>query len=183
MGAAIVGGLLAKGSTSQENIIVSDPWEGTREKVKQSLGVRTTASNIEAVHGANVLVLAVKPQVAKSVCQEIAGSWSEGSTKEQLPLIVSIAAGITLDSLAAWFTTSGGQVPKIVRVMPNTPALLGEGASGAFAGAGVSEDEKKLVTTLLESFGKVTEWVDKESLIDVVTGLSGMLMMKHHRIM
>ncbi|RDW80993.1 pyrroline-5-carboxylate reductase [Coleophoma crateriformis] len=172
MGAAIIGGLLAKGSTSQQNVIVSEPWEVNRKKVEESLGVRTTTSNIEAARDANVLVLAVKPQVAKGVCQELAASWSD-SNRQQLPLVVSIAGGITLNALTQWFTVNDGRTPRVVRVMPNTPALLGEGASASFAGAGVSEDEKKLVTELLEGFSKVTEWVDREELIDVVTGLSG----------
>jgi pyrroline-5-carboxylate reductase len=172
MGAAIIGGLLAKGSTSQQNVFVSEPWEVNRKKVEESLGVRTTTSNIEAARDADLLVLAVKPQVAKGVCQELAASW--GNLKgQQPPLIVSIVGGITLDTLTQWFTAKNGLAPKIVRVMPNTPALLGEGASGSFAGAGVSENEKKLVTALLQGFSKVSEWVDKEELIDVVTGLSG----------
>ncbi|KAG4412426.1 hypothetical protein IFR04_014445 [Cadophora malorum] len=172
MGAAIIGGLLAKGSTTKQNIIVSEPFEVTRKKVEDTLGVRTTTSNSEAAQDADVLVLAVKPQVAKGVCSDLAASWRE-SKQQKLPLIVSICAGIPLDALTNWFTVSEGRAPKVVRVMPNTPALLGEGASGSFAGAGVTEDEKKLVTALLEGFSKVSEWVDKEELIDVVTALSG----------
>ena len=172
MGAAIIGGLLAKGSTSPQNIIVAEPWEVNRKKVEESLGVLTTTSNIEAARDADVLVLAVKPQVAKGVCRELAASWGEGE-RPKLPLIVSIAGGITLDTLTQWFTVSDGRAQKVVRVMPNTPALLGEGASASFAGAGVSGDEKQLVTALLQGFSKVTAWVDKEELIDVVTGLSG----------
>ncbi|CZT02649.1 related to PRO3-delta 1-pyrroline-5-carboxylate reductase [Rhynchosporium agropyri] len=172
MGSAIIGGLLAKGSTSKQNIIVSDPFEGTRKKVQDTHGVRVTTSNYEAAQDADLLVLAVKPQVAKGVCEDLAACWRK-SGEQKLPLIVSICAGIPLDALTKWFTVSDGKAPKVVRVMPNTPALLGEGASGSFAGAGVSEDEKKLVTSLLEGFGKVSEWVNKEELIDVVTALSG----------
>lgn len=173
MGAAIIGGLLAKGSTCKENIIVSDPFEGTRSKLEKNLGVRTTTSNNEAAQEADILVLAVKPQVAKNVCEDLASSWSE-SKKQQLPIVVSICAGLPSDALTKWFTTSDGKSPKVVRVMPNTPALLGEGAAGSFAGPGVTGEEKNLVTALLEGFSKVSEWVDKEELIDVVTALSGM---------
>lgn len=172
MGAAIIGGLLAKGSSSKQNIIVSEPFEVTRKKVEDTLGVRTTTSNSEAAQDADILVLAVKPQVAKGVCEGLAASWDE-SKMQRLPIVVSICAGIPLDALTQWFTVGGERAPKIVRVMPNTPALLGEGASGSFAGAGVSEDDKRLVTELLEGFSKVSEWVDKEELIDVVTALSG----------
>ncbi|KAK8059038.1 pyrroline-5-carboxylate reductase dimerization-domain-containing protein [Apiospora phragmitis] len=169
MCAAIVGGLLAKGIMPKDRITVSEPWEVNRQKMAD-LGVQTTTSNTDAAGAADLLVLAVKPQVAKAVCQELAASWA---ARQELPLIVSIAAGITLDSLSAWFTGSDGRAPHVVRVMPNTPALLGEGASGLFAGAGVTAAEKDLVTAMLQSFSKATEWVAKEELIDVVTGLSG----------
>jgi pyrroline-5-carboxylate reductase len=170
MAAAIIGGLLSKG-VGKQNICVSEPWEVNRAKM-QDLGVRVTVSNVEAAEGSDVLILAVKPQVAKGVCQELGASWAK---RAGLPVVVSIAAGITLDSLTDWFKLPDGRTPHVVRVMPNTPALYGEGASGCFAGADVSEDEKTLVTSLLDSFSKVTEWVDKEELIDVVTGLSGKL--------
>ncbi|OIW23555.1 pyrroline-5-carboxylate reductase [Coniochaeta ligniaria NRRL 30616] len=171
MGAAIIGGLLAKGSASKANIVVAEPWDVNRAKVEAQLGVHTTTSNAEAAADADVLVLAVKPQVARDVCRELAASW--GSDRQQLPLVVSIVAGITMTSLSAWFATADGRAPKVARVMPNTPALSGEGASGAFAGEGVTAEERELVDVLLGSFSKVTEWVDREELIDVVTGLSG----------
>lgn len=170
MGAAIIGGLLARGVAKQD-ICVSEPWDVNRAKM-QDLGVRVTVSNVEAAGDADLLILAVKPQVARGVCQELGASWAG---RERLPVVVSIAAGITLVSLTDWFRLPGGRTPHVVRVMPNTPALYGEGASGSFAGADVTEAEKALVTALLESFSKVTEWVDKEELIDVVTGLSGKL--------
>ncbi|KAK7935488.1 pyrroline-5-carboxylate reductase [Apiospora marii] len=169
MCAAIVGGLLAKDIMPKDRITVSEPWEVNRQKMAD-LGVQTTTSNTDAAQAADLLVLAVKPQVAKAVCQDLAAAWA---ARKELPLIVSIAAGITLDSLSAWFTGPDGRAPHVVRVMPNTPALLGEGASGLFAGAGVSAADKELVTAMLESFSKATEWVDQEELIDVVTGLSG----------
>ncbi|KAI8964601.1 pyrroline-5-carboxylate reductase [Daldinia sp. FL1419] len=168
MAGAIIGGLVAK-DMDKQNIIVSEPWEVNRDKIK-STGVRTTASNVEASQDADLLVLAVKPQVTKGVCQELAGAWT-GRTS--LPLIVSIAAGITLESLKEWLKLSDGRTPHIIRVMPNTPALLGEGASGLFASGDVSQEEKDLTAALLGSVSKVTEWVDSEELIDVVTGLSG----------
>lgn len=172
MGAAIIGGLLAKGSTTASNIIVSDPFEGTRQKLSSTLGVRTTTSNNEASQDADILLLAVKPQVAKSVCEDLAAAWSE-EKREKLPLVVSICAGLPLDALTKWLEVEDGRKPKVVRVMPNTPAMLGEGAAGSFAGSGVDEGEKRLVGELLEGFSKVSEWVDREELIDVVTALSG----------
>ncbi|KAI1647079.1 pyrroline-5-carboxylate reductase [Daldinia loculata] len=168
MAGAIIGGLVAKG-IGKQNIIVSEPWEVNRDKIGAT-GVRTTASNAEASQDTDLLVLAVKPQVTKGVCQELAGAWAE---RASLPLIVSIAAGITLESLKEWLKLADGRTPHIIRVMPNTPALLGEGASGLFASGDVSQEEKDLTAALLGSVSKVAEWVDREELIDVVTGLSG----------
>jgi pyrroline-5-carboxylate reductase len=171
MAAAIISGLVSKGFDKQK-IHVSEPWDVNRNKMAD-LGVKTTTSNLEAASGADVLIIAVKPQVAKTVCQELAGSdaWSGGKA---LPLLVSIAAGITSDSLRKWSTTPGGAAPPVVRVMPNTPALVGEGASGLYAaGDDVSAEQRELVTALMSSVSKATEWVDREELLDVVTGLSG----------
>ncbi|KAK4220230.1 pyrroline-5-carboxylate reductase [Rhypophila decipiens] len=170
MGSAIIGGLLAQKALPASNIVVSEPWDVNRQKIESAHGVRTIISNVEATKDADALVLAVKPQVAKAVCQELATSWAG---RETLPLIVSIAGGITLKSLGEWFTVDGTRKPKVVRVMPNTPALVGEGACGAIAGEGISEEEKAKVDVLLQAFSKVVEWVDREELIDVVTGLSG----------
>ncbi|KAK1249526.1 hypothetical protein MKX07_003042 [Trichoderma sp. CBMAI-0711] len=168
MASAIIGGLANQGIDKQ-NIIVSEPWDVNREKIAAT-GVRTTTSNVEAGQDADLIVIAVKPQVAKTVCEELGASWSHRST---LPVVVSIAAGITLGSLREWLKTSEGKTAPIVRVMPNTPALVGEGASGLYAGEDVKEEEKQLVGALLDSVSKATEWVDKEELLDVVTGLSG----------
>lgn len=170
MAAAIISGLVSKGFDKQK-INVSEPWDVNRNKMA-ALGVKTTTSNLEAASGADVLIIAVKPQVAKTVCQELAGAWSS-SGASSLPLLVSIAAGITSESLRAWSTTSGGAAPPVVRVMPNTPALVGEGASGLYAAGGVSEEQRELVSALMSSVSKATEWVDREELLDVVTGLSG----------
>ncbi|KAL4883576.1 pyrroline-5-carboxylate reductase dimerization-domain-containing protein [Aspergillus karnatakaensis] len=168
MASAIIGGLLNQGINKQ-NITVSEPWDVNRDKIA-GLGVQTTTSNVTAGGDADIIIIAVKPQVTKSVCEELADAWSKRST---LPVVVSIAAGITLQSLKEWLKTSDGRTAHLVRVMPNTPALVGEGASGLFASEDVTSAEKELVSALLQSVSKATEWVDKEQLIDVVTGLSG----------
>ncbi|PNP45398.1 hypothetical protein THARTR1_10949 [Trichoderma harzianum] len=168
MASAIIGGLANQGIDKQ-NIIVSEPWDVNRDKIAAT-GVRTTTSNVEAGQDADLIIIAVKPQVTKTVCQELGASWAHRAT---LPIVVSIAAGITLDSLREWTKTSEGKTAPIVRVMPNTPALVGEGASGLYASEDVKENEKQLVDALLGSVSKATEWVDKEDLLDVVTGLSG----------
>lgn len=193
MASAIISGLLST-SFPASQITVSEPWEVNREKIS-AMGVNTTSNNLEALvsgEGGKKVVdfvfLAVKPQVAKVVCKEIgeffAGNGGEGeggsSSSSSLPVLVSIAAGITAESIRGWIVEGGkekgngkgGSLP-VVRVMPNTPALLGEGASGLYAGEDVSAQQKELVTALLKSVSRVVEWVDREELLDVVTGLSG----------
>lgn len=169
MAAAIIGGLLAR-DISKQNIFVSEPWDVNRDKMKK-LGVHTTASNVEATQEADIVILAVKPQVAKDVCQELGTAWTQ---RTETPLVISIVAGIPLDSLQQWLKLDDGRTPHTVRVMPNTPALVGEGASGLFASRDVSEAEKDLTTALLGSVSRAVEWVNKEELLEVVTGLSGM---------
>lgn len=194
MASAIISGLLST-SFPASQITVSEPWEVNREKIS-AMGVNTTSNNLEALVGSDeggkkvvdFIFLAVKPQVAKVVCKEIgeffAGNAGEGegglsSSSSSLPVLVSIAAGITAESIRGWIVEGGkekgkggGSLP-VVRVMPNTPALLGEGASGLYAGEDVSAQQKELVTALLKSVSRVVEWVDREELLDVVTGLSG----------
>ncbi|KAJ5928153.1 hypothetical protein N7466_007109 [Penicillium verhagenii] len=168
MASAIIGGLVTKG-VNKQNITVSEPWDVNREKLA-AVGVKTTTDNTEAGANADLVIIAVKPQVTKGVCEELGASWSK---RASLPVVVSIAAGITLSSLQEWSRTADGRTPHVVRVMPNTPALVGEGASGAYASTDVSSEEKELVNALLSSVSKATEWVEKEELLDVVTGLSG----------
>lgn len=168
MASAIISGLTAKG-TSKSNIIVSEPWEVNRGKL-DAQGIPTTTSNVEASSAADIIILAVKPQVVKGVCEELGAAWGD---RTNLPVVVSVAAGVLLSSLVEWTKTTDGRTAHVVRVMPNTPALVGEGASGIFAGEDVTKEERELVTALMSSVSKATEWVDKEELIDVVTGLSG----------
>ncbi|KEY72952.1 hypothetical protein S7711_07915 [Stachybotrys chartarum IBT 7711] len=170
MASAIISGLLAS-LTPASNIVVAEPWDVNRGKLA-SLGVHTTTDNAAAAAGADVLILAVKPQVARTVCEELAAAWGRDAPAK-LPVVVSVVAGVTLKSLVGWATTADGRAPHVVRVMPNTPALVGEGASGIFAGADVTDEEKAHVSTLMSSVSKATEWVDREELLDVVTGLSG----------
>lgn len=172
MAAAIIGGLLAK-NIPKSNIYVSEPWDVNRDKMAD-LGVKTTADNKEAAADADVVILAVKPQVAKGVCEELSSAWAK---RDSLPVVISIAAGITLESIAQWFKGDAGQAPHIVRVMPNTPALVGEGASGLYAAGDVTKEERELTSALLGSVSKAAEWVDKEELLDVVTGISGKFIM------
>jgi len=168
MASAIIGGLLARG-IPKDNISVSEPWDVNRNKFAD-MGLRVSASNTESFAAeADVAILAVKPQVAKEVCEQLGKAWGG---KEKSPLVISIAAGIQLGELKAWFS-AGGRSPPIVRTMPNTPALVGEGATGLFAGEDVSPAERELTSALIASVSQATEWVGEERLLDVVTGISG----------
>lgn len=167
MSGAIIGGLLARG-IRKENISISEPWDVNRNKYAE-MGLRVSASNTEFSAEADVAILAVKPQVAKDVCHELGESWGQ---KPRAPLVISIAAGIQLSQLREWFS-AGGKTPPIVRTMPNTPALVGEGATGLYAGEEVSKDERELTSALMASVSPASEWVSEEKLLDVVTGISG----------
>ena len=169
MGAAIISGLAAKGF-KKDRITVAEPWAVNRKKMAD-LGVNVTTDNVEASKGADIIILAVKPQVAKTVCQELGAK--AFSSDDSLPLVVSIAAGITSESLTEWCKNGDSRSPAIVRVMPNTPALFSEGASGVYASSDVTSEQKAQVTALLDSVSRVTEWVDKEELLDVITAVSG----------
>jgi pyrroline-5-carboxylate reductase len=120
-------------------------------------------SALAAAKGADVIVLAVKPQVMKAVCVELAASIAQAR-----PLLISIAAGIRIDQLAAWL---GGELP-IVRSMPNTPALIGAGATGMIANHAASAAQRDQAAVILGAAG-TTVWIDDEDMMDTVTALSG----------
>jgi pyrroline-5-carboxylate reductase len=165
MAASLIGGLRAQGVPA-ERIRASDPGAEQRAKVSAEHGIFICADNAEAVAGVDVIVLAVKPQVMKSVCQALAPHLTEGQ------LIVSIAAGIPCDSLERWLGEQAAAVPAIVRCMPNTPALLGQGVSGLYATARVSAEQRQQAEQLLSAVG-VALWLDDEQQIDAVTAVSG----------
>lgn len=160
MARSILGGLRARGF-SENGMIVSDPNTDTLTALKRDFGIQTTHDNLTAVQDADILILAVKPQVLKDVCLAIRGHLPPGA------LVISIAAGITCDSLERWL----GEVP-VVRCMPNTPALVQAGASGLFANPAVTDAHRQLATAVMEAVGLVC-WVDQEKLLDAVTAVSG----------
>lgn len=162
MASSIIGGLVAKGYPAR-SIIASDPHDGTLERLKAIAPVRTTSDNVKAIADADVVILAVKPQVMKDVLVPIAAS-----LREQRPLIISIAAGIEIGSIEKWL---GAQLP-IVRCMPNTPALVQTGATGLFANAAVSAEQRALADNILRAVG-IALWVSSEADIDAVTAVSG----------
>jgi len=162
MARGIIGGLLGKGA-SASSISVAEPLEASRQSLVRDFGVRVTADNADAVRGAQVVVLAVKPQLMSGVARALAPA-----LRESRPLVISVAAGIRADRLQHWL---GDGIP-VVRSMPNRPALIGAGASGLYADASVPAASRSLAERVLASTG-LTVWVSAEDQIDAVTALSG----------
>lgn len=160
MASALVGGLV-KRLTVPENIHVVDPHQDSLLKMQTIFGV-TTASQIDAsLVPMDVIILAVKPQQLREVVMALA-PYLTGQ------LILSIAAGIRASDMSRWL----GGYDKIVRTMPNTPALIGQGVTGLVAMAGVDQKQKQAAQDIMDAVG-ATVWLDDESLIDAVTAVSG----------
>lgn len=161
MASAIIKGILGQGELSGENVIASDRTGKGTKKMQQEFGIQVTKSNAEVAAFADVVFLAVKPQFLEEVLTEIAPSVKENQ------LYISIAPGKTL----AWLEEHLGKGTKIVRTMPNTPAMVGAGMTAMCVNSYVTEEESKLAQKLLNSCG-LTELVP-ENMIDVVVGVSG----------
>jgi len=162
MARSLIGGLLAQGY-DRSAIHVSEPHAPTRESLSSEHGLAVLDDNRQAAGSSAIWLFAVKPQVMKAVCAEL-----KDLAQAQRPLILSIAAGITATQLESWL---GGGLP-VVRIMPNTPALLGAGASGLYANAEVSAEQKAVAENLFKTAG-LCAWIEQESLMDTVTALSG----------
>ena len=161
MASAIMGGVIKNNIFAANEIIGSDLLAAGREKVQNQFGIHVTASNKEVVEQAEVFVLSVKPQFYAEVIAEIKDSVKDDQ------IVITIAPGKTL----AWLEEQFGKQVKIVRTMPNTPAMVGAGMTAAVPNAYLNPDEIDYVTTILESFGRV-EFVP-ERLMDVVVSTSG----------
>jgi pyrroline-5-carboxylate reductase len=162
MGGALIKGLIARGLAPQD-IGVGEAVQARRIALADELGVHVTADNREAVQGADLVVLAVKPQDMNSTVQQLAEVLAE-----RKPLVLSIAAGIRVADIESW---CGPGVP-VVRAMPNRPALNGAGATAIYAPAGLSDAHRALAEQALGAVG-TTVWVAEEDALDVVTALSG----------
>ncbi len=158
MALTIIGGLVARG-WEPRRITVVDPNARQRDGLAREHGVHTTDDAADAV-AADIIVLAVKPQAIAAVAKQIDDDLSG-------KLIISIAAGVTIESLADLF----GPVA-IARTMPNTPALLGLGATGLFVNEYVSEAQRVMARAIIEAFG-ICVTVDREELLDAITAVSG----------
>ena len=162
MATAMIGGMLEKGLVTSGDIIGSAKTTATIEKIMTRFNITTVPENKKVAEQADVLFLAVKPIFLSEVIEEIK------DVVRPETLIVSIAAGRTLAYLREAF---GRPELKLVRCMPNTPALVMEGCTGICAGADVTEEELERIVGLMEAFGKAS--VVPERLMDVVVGVSG----------
>jgi pyrroline-5-carboxylate reductase len=161
MAEALVKGLLRAGASSAEELVCAEPREDRRHEIEKRYGVRTVASNKEAVAAAELVILSVKPQIIDAVLDEI--SPEVGPAK----LVVSIAAGVPIAAIAKRLPAG----TRIVRTMPNTPALAGAGAAALSAGPHATAADVDLAKRIFEAVG--TAVVVAEPLLDAVTGLSG----------
>jgi len=160
MAAALIGGLRKQGY-SAAGIQVVEPREEARQRLSDAFGVRCAPSVDAAALHCDVLALAVKPQQMKEAVAPVAGRLNG-------QLVLSVAAGLRLADIGRWL----GGYGKLVRAMPNTPALIGAGVAGLYAGAQVDRAGRDIAEKILRAVGK-TLWVADEALMDVVTAVSG----------
>lgn len=161
MAQAMIGGIISSKLIESQNLMVSNPSEGKLNLVKEKYEVLITTNNTQVAEFADILVLAVKPHFYAKVIDEIKGNIKENA------VIVTIAAGITIN----FMQEALGSNVKIVRTMPNTPALVGEGMSALCYNSKVSIEELNYVINIFKSFGKVE--VIEERLMDAIPAISG----------
>lgn len=177
MASSLIGGLLAGGGNVQD-IAVVDPNPDACGKARERFGIRA-ATSLEALASKEVqdcttpqgFVLSVKPDIVEPACKALSASLSQQTNNpnsNEPPLVVSVAAGVRASSMTPWLPEN----TPIVRCMPNTPALLGLGATALFANTRCNDTHKQLSQDLLDTAGS-TLWVNNESELDAVTALSG----------
>jgi pyrroline-5-carboxylate reductase len=162
MASSIIGGLIESGHPAG-CISAADPFPASLERLREIAPVATYSDNLAAVQVADIIILAVKPQVMAEATASIAAA-----VQTNCSLVISIAAGVTIASMQARL----GPEAAIVRCMPNTPALIGCGASGLFANDKTSVEQRKFAQLVLSAVG-ITCWVNSEPELDAITALSG----------
>ncbi|WP_341327091.1 pyrroline-5-carboxylate reductase [Methylotuvimicrobium sp. KM2] len=162
MASSLITGLIASGH-SPSQIWVSDINQDALKTLANNLNINISVANEAVIEEVEVVVLAIKPQVLREVAENCAAI-----IRKKRPLVVSIAAGVTQESLSRWLGTEVA----VVRCMPNTPSLVLTGATGLHANANVDDEQRDLAENILRSVG-VALWVDKESELDAVTAVSG----------
>jgi pyrroline-5-carboxylate reductase len=161
MAGAIMGGIIKEGVFKAEEMIGSDIFAPGREKAKADYGIHVTADNREVVEKSEIIILSIKPQFYADTIAGIKDLVTDDK------IIITIAPGKTL----AWLEEQFGKKVKIIRTMPNTPAMVGEGMTAACPNTYVTEDELKYAVSILSAFGQVE--VVSERLMDVVVSVSG----------
>lgn len=162
MARSLAGGLIADGYAN-ERLRIAEPNAERRDYLAGELGITTTADNREAAEGADAVVLAVKPQVVRSIAEEV------GETiRKHGAVAISVAAGVRLQDIERWL----GEGAAVVRAMPNTPSLVRSGATALLANTQVSPTQQELAESLLRAVGQ-TLWLDVEEDMDIVTAVSG----------
>jgi len=160
MAAALIGGMVKRGFSAAAIQVVELVPEA-RERLTDQFGVRCAAAADDSALACDVLVLSVKPQQLRAALEPLAG-------RLERQLVVSIAAGVRIADIARWL----GDFRRIVRAMPNTPALVGAGIAGLCADVSVGRDERDIANNVLAAVGQ-TVWIDEESQMDAVTAVSG----------
>lgn len=161
MASALAKGIVKAGVARPEDLIASDVMDGARAAFAKDVGCKVTSSNVEVAASSDILIVAVKPDQVEGVLHELAGKVTDRH------LIVSIAAGVTISRLAGALKSGA----RVVRVMPNTPALVGASASAFSLGGSATDDDAALAQRIFSAVG--VAYQVKESLLDAVTGLSG----------
>jgi pyrroline-5-carboxylate reductase len=162
MGASLIGGLIADGFNPAK-IWATGTNDAKLAVLQKQFGINVTADNNKAAAAATVIILSVKPQKMAHVCQEIADT-----VQQHKPLVLSVATGVRANTMEHWL----GSNTAIVRCMPNTPALIGCGASGLYANKHTTSAQRNTAESIMRAVGIVV-WLDEEKLIDSVTALSG----------
>jgi pyrroline-5-carboxylate reductase len=161
MAMALIEGLIASGTVPASKIVASDPRGEVLAQLAKKHGFAAAASNLEAVGNADVVVLSIKPQVFPTVLPELAPALARD------PLVISIAAGVPLAAIEAWL----GANVRVVRAMPNTPALVAVGATAIAAGARATDDDMRIAEAVFSAVGLVKRV--EERFMNAVTALSG----------
>lgn len=161
MGEAMIKGLFRNALVEAKSIIASDPYDKRRSDLAEQFGIWVTGNNKEAITAADIIILATKPQVLPDVMSEITGEINPSA------FVLSIAAGVPVSTIA-----SGLSHDAVVRVMPNTPAQIGEGMSVWYATDAVTSDQLEMAQMILGALGEELR-VDNEGYLDMATALSG----------
>lgn len=162
MASSLIGGLVADHYPA-DRITVTDPSADKREQLEQRFGIHAEEDNAAAAGAADVVVLAVKPQLMREVIGDLAATLAE-----RRPLVVSIAAGVRERDISRWLGYGG----PVVRCMPNTPSLLQSGVSALYPNQHVDDDQRNAAESILRAVGTVV-WIEDEDLMNTVTAISG----------